>query len=244
VIAAALALHLALAAPSLPSAPLTFPSFGPAPVFSPPSFGLPTHPSPRQVPPPQGISQPTPRSQLSPVAQPSSTTSQDAGKLGKQIGGAVLVIGLGLVALTLLIVGLLAVKNHDNPDSRTHAILKSGLKALPAVVVMLGGLVGLVIGVVYLMVLFAYLLVDFFISIFVAAFSNKALRLGGTEYGDLGGHMLLYFALGAIALGLGAAWLAALGTRGLLRRQRAHPVAAGVVYEQAPPPPPPPPLPS
>jgi hypothetical protein len=173
--------------------------------------------------------------------QTPTSTSQDVGKFGRQLGGAVLLIGLALVALTMLVIVLLAIKNRDNPNSRTHAILKSGLKALPAVVIMLGGLVGLVIGVVYMVVLFAYLLVDFFISIFVAAFSNKALRLGGTEYGDLGGHMLLYFALGAVAFGVGTAWFAALGTRGLLRRQRVQPVAAGQVYDQAAPPPPPPP---
>ena len=84
--------------------------------------------------------------------------------MGQQIGGAVFLIGLGMVALALLIVVLLALRNRNNPNSRTHAILKSGLKALPAVVIMLGGLVGLVIGVVYLMVLFAYLVVDFFVT--------------------------------------------------------------------------------
>lgn len=232
-IAAVLALHLLLAAPSLPSAPLTFPSFGPAPVFSPPNFGLPIKPTPRQVPPPQSLVSPTPPPQPSPVAQQSSnTTSQDAGKVGRQIGNAVFLIGLGMVALTMLIISLLALRSRDNPNSRTHAILKSGLKALPAVVIMLGGLVGLVIGVVYLMVLFAYLLIDFFIAIFVAAFTNKALHLGGTEYGDLGGHMLLYFAFGAIGFGISTAWLAALGTRGLLRQHQAQPVAAGQVHDQ------------
>jgi hypothetical protein len=246
VIAAVLALHLLLAAPSLPTAPFPFPSLGPVPVFSPPSFGVPTHATPQPVAPPrQNLVPANPRGQPTPVALPShTTTSQDVGRFGRQIGGAVFLIGLGVVALTLLVVALLALKNRDNPNSRTHAILKSGLKALPALLLLLGGLVGLVIGVVYLMVLFAYLLVDFFIAIFVAAVSNKTLHLGGTEYGDLGGHMLLYFALGAVAFGLGTAWLAALGTRGLLRRQAAQPVVAGQAYEAAaaqPPAPPPPP---
>ena len=80
-------------------------------------------------------------------------------------------------------------------------------------------------------VLFIYLLIDFFISIFVDAFTNRPLHLGGTEYGDLGGHTILYFGLGSVLFSAGALWLGAIGARGVVRfRNRAQALAAGTVY--------------
>lgn len=84
---------------------------------------------------------------------------------------------------------------------------------MPAVIILLGGLMSMIIGVFYLMFLWVYLLVDFFISIFVDAFTNKPLHRGGTEYGDLGWNTELYIAGRAPLMAMGTAWLAVIGAR-------------------------------
>lgn len=84
---------------------------------------------------------------------------------------------------------------------------------MPAVIILLGGLMSMIIGVFYLMFLWVYLLVDFFISIFVDAFTNKPLHRGGTEYGDLGWNTALYIAGRAPLMAMGTAWLAVIGAR-------------------------------
>jgi hypothetical protein len=247
VIAAVIALHLSLAAPVQPITPCNFPCFTvPSPVFSPPSFGF---PSPRAVPPPQqrlGPAQ-SPRSVAPPPANPttSQSSSQELKHLGTQVGGAVFIAGLVVMLVILLIMALVASRGAKKPDSRTRAILDAGIKAIPAVIVLLGGLMAMIIGVFYLMFLFVYLIVDFFVSIFVDAFTNKSLHLGGTEYGDLGWNTALYLGIGTLLMGIGIAWLAAIGTRGVVRfRQKKQELAAAQVYDMQPPPPPPPPMPA
>jgi hypothetical protein len=243
VIAAVIALHLSLAAPGQPIAPCNFPCFSfPSPNFSPPTFSFPSpHPA---SPVPRPYISPTPYRQpaIGPAHPGSTSSSQDLKHLGTQVGGAVFVAGLVVMLLVLGIMALVASRGAKNPNSRTRAILDAGIKAIPAVIVLLAGLMGMIIGIFFAMFLFVYLLIDFLVSIFVDAFTNKPLHLGGTEYGDLGWNTALYLGGGAVLMAIGTAWLAAIGTRGVVRFRQKKQEAAVQLYAQMPPPPPPPPM--
>lgn len=160
------------------------------------------------TPPPQQSAVPAPSHRIlgPPPAYPRSTSqsfSQELKHLGTRWAAQSSSPGLLVILAVLLILALLSARRAKKQGSWARAILDAGIKAVPAVIILLGGLMSMIIGVFYLMFLWVYLLVDFFISIFVDAFTNKPLHRGGSEYGDLGWNTALYIAVRAPQMAMG-----------------------------------------
>ena len=146
-----------------------------------------------------------------------------AASAARDTGGTGVVLTVGLAMLVLVVVGLVVGRGASKPNSRTRTIMNAGLKALPGVGIVLGGMIALFVGLAYFVFLFFYWVVDFVVQSVFDSFAGGRWH-AGPIYGDIGGHGLLYAGAGMALMLAGVSWLAVVGA-----------FATKKVLDQAPP---------
>ena len=139
-------------------------------------------------------------------------------------------VGVFAALIAALVGGILVYRRRRRPGSRMRAIIDAGYKAVPSLVLLVAGLIGMVVGVAYVVVLVFFWLIYSLVASIVVAFSGGLVTYPA-EIGPLIAVGLLYLGIGLLLAMIGATWLgyviaaAVRRTRSLLR---------GSVYTSAP----------
>jgi hypothetical protein len=142
-------------------------------------------------------------------------------------------IGIVIAAITVLIIGLFVYRGRRKPGSRAAKIAEAGVIAIPGVLGVIAGAVGLMLGVAYFVVLFFYWLLWIIVgSIWVSIVGGKLTP--PAEFGQLAGIGLLYAGLGILVSALSFLYLGLVVFRAVSQSVKPPPQpAGGVVYDAA-----------
>jgi hypothetical protein len=139
-------------------------------------------------------------------------------------------IGVFVALIIAPVVGIYMYRARRRPESRMRRVIDAGLVAVPGMAVLSAGLIGMIIGVVYLVGLFFYWLVYVIVATVAVELSGGQITFPA-ELGQIVAVGFMYFGLGLLlALG-GTVWLSVVIANAVRRTQR---LLRGTVYTNAP----------
>lgn len=146
-------------------------------------------------------------------------------------GSRVLDISMGVIGVFvgLLVVGgalIYLYRSRKRPESRMRAVIDAGVKAIPGVIALVAGAVGIMVGLAYFVVLFFYWLISYVIQAIIVSFTHGKITFG-PELGLLAATGLLYVGIGLLIALAGGGWIGLVVTLSVRRRVR---LLQGTVY--------------
>ncbi len=132
--------------------------------------------------------------------------------------------------IAVLVGGVLIYRGRRRPGSRMRAVIDAGYKAVPSLVLLVAGLIGMVVGFAYLVVLFLYWLIYSLVASIVVAFTG-GLATNPAEVGPLIAVGLLYLGIGLLLAVIGSTWLGYVIAAAVRRTRK---LLRGSVYTGAP----------
>jgi hypothetical protein len=140
-------------------------------------------------------------------------------------------VGAFVALVVAPLAGIFVYRARRRPGSRMRRVFDAGLVAAPGVVALVGGLIGVIIGLAYLVGLFVYWLVYVMVATLAVEVAGGRVTFP-PELGQIVNVGVLYVGLGLLFALAGAVWLSVVITAAVRRTQR---LLHGRVYTNAPP---------